>query len=133
MRTSKKGMRKIVFTKKYHPDGSFDEYMSRILFRGYRWYDLYNNKTCACIVMSDSVRTMLSFDATEDMELGCLDAMMALLCGAILDDYYIIASRIIIRGYRWYDLYNNKTYACTVMSDSVRTMLSFAATEHMGL
>ena len=36
MRISKIGMSKIVFTKKYHPDGSFDKYKNRIAFRGDR-------------------------------------------------------------------------------------------------
>ena len=35
------------------------------------------------------------------------------------------------RGDRWYDLYANKTYAGTVMSETVRLMLSVAATEDM--
>ena len=39
MEISKIGMSKIVFTKKYHPDGSFDKYKSRIVFREDRWYD----------------------------------------------------------------------------------------------
>ena len=34
MRSSKIGTSKIVFTKKYHPDGSFNKYKSRIVFRG---------------------------------------------------------------------------------------------------
>ena len=35
------------------------------------------------------------------------------------------------RGDRWYDLYANKTYAGTVMSETVRLMLSVAATENV--
>ena len=55
MKTSKVGMSKIVFTKKYHPDGSFDKYKSRIVFRGDRCYDLYANMTYAGTVMSETV------------------------------------------------------------------------------
>ena len=69
MTISKIGMSKIVFTKKYHPDGSFDKYKSRIVFRGDRWYDLYANKTYAGSVMSETVRLMLSVAATKDMEI----------------------------------------------------------------
>ena len=42
MKLSKVGtMSKLVFTKEYHLDGSFDKYKNRILFRGDRGYDLY--------------------------------------------------------------------------------------------
>ena len=37
--------------------------------------------------------------------------------------------RILLRGDRWYDLYCNKTYAGCVISESVRLLLSVAATE----
>ena len=47
-------MSEIVFTKKYHPDGSFDKYKVRIVFRGDKWYGLYNNKTYASTVMSET-------------------------------------------------------------------------------
>ena len=47
MRTFKVGMSRIVFAKKYHPDVTFDKYKSRIIFRGDRWSDLYNNMTYA--------------------------------------------------------------------------------------
>ena len=59
MKTSGIGMSRCVFTKKYHPDGSFDKYKCRIVFRGDRWYDLYCNKTYAGCVMSESVRLLL--------------------------------------------------------------------------
>ena len=41
------GMSKKVFTKKRNPEGSFNKYKSRIVFRSDRWYDLYNNKAYA--------------------------------------------------------------------------------------
>ena len=83
MKLSKIGMSKIVFTKKYHPDGSFDKYKSRIVFRGDRWYDLYANKIYSGTVMSETVRLMLSVAATEDMEIQSLDVKTAFLYGDV--------------------------------------------------
>ena len=71
-RCLKIGVSKIVFTKKYHPEGRFDKCKSSIVFRGDRWYDLYINKTYAGTVMSETVRAMLSVTAAEDMELAVL-------------------------------------------------------------
>ena len=93
MKTSKIGMSRCVFTKKYHPDGTFDKYKCRIVFRGDRWYDLYCNKTYAGCVMSETVRLMLSVAATEDMEIGCLDVKTAFLYGDVPEDQYIYMRR----------------------------------------
>ena len=93
MKTSKIGMSRCVFTKKYHPDGTFDKYKCRIVFRGDRWYDLYCNKTYAGCVMSETVRLLLSVAATEDMEIGCLDVKTAFLYGDVPDDQYIYMRR----------------------------------------
>ena len=93
MKTSKIGMSRCVFTKKYHPDGTFDKYKCRIVFRGDRWYDLYNNKTYAGCVMSETVRLLLSVAATEDMEIGCLDVKTAFLYGEVPEDQYIYMRR----------------------------------------
>jgi hypothetical protein len=49
------GRSRLIFTKKYNSDGSFDKYKCRLVFRGDRWKDFYNNKTYAGTVMSDSV------------------------------------------------------------------------------
>ena len=93
MKISKVGMSRCVFTKKYHPDGTFDKYKCRVVFRGDRWYDLYSNKTYADCVMSETVRLMLSIAACEDMEIGCLDVKTAFLYGSIPDDQYIYMRR----------------------------------------
>ena len=93
MKTSKIGMSRCVFTKKYHPDGTFDKYKCRIVFRGDRWYDLYCNKTYAGCVMSETVRLLLSVAATDDMEIGCLDVKTAFLYGDVPDDQYIYMRR----------------------------------------
>ena len=53
MKTSCIGISMCVFTGNYHPDGSFDKYKRRIVFRGDRWYALYCNKTYAgCMEVS---------------------------------------------------------------------------------
>ena len=93
MKISKVGMSRCVFTKKYHPDGTFDKYKCRVVFRGDRWYDLYSNKTYAGCVMSETVRLMLSIAACEDMELGCLDVKTAFLYGNVPPDQYIYMRR----------------------------------------
>ena len=90
MKISKIGMSKIVFTKKYHPGGSFDnKYKSREVFRGDRWYDLYANKTYAGRVMSETVRLLLSVAATEDMGIQSLDVKTACIYGDVPEDQYI--------------------------------------------
>ena len=73
--------------KKYHPDGTFDKYKCGVIFRGDRWYDLYNSRTYAGTVMSETVCLMLSIAATEDMEIGCLDVKTTFLY--VPDDQYI--------------------------------------------
>ena len=93
MKISKIGMSKIVFTKKCHPDGSFDKYKSRIVFRGDRWYDLYANKTYAGTVMSETVRLLLSVAATEDMEIQSLYVKTAFLYGDVPEGQYIYMRR----------------------------------------
>ncbi len=39
------GSSKLIFSKKLHPNGSFDKYKCRLVFRGDRWVDFFNNKT----------------------------------------------------------------------------------------
>ena len=89
MKTTKIDMSRCVFTKKYHPDGTFDKYKCCIVFRGDRWYDLYSNKKYAGCMMSESVRPMLSMATIEDMELGCLDVETAFLYEDVPEDQYI--------------------------------------------
>ena len=93
MKISGIGMSRCVFTKKYHPDGSFDKYKCRIVFRGDRWYDLYCNKTYAGCVMSETVRLLLSVAATEDMEVASLDVKTAFLYGLIPITQFIYMRR----------------------------------------
>ena len=86
IKLSKIGGSKFVFTKKYNPDGSFDKYKTRLVFRGERWFDIYNNETYAGTVMSETVRILLSVAATTDMELKCVDVKTVSLFGTIPDD-----------------------------------------------
>ena len=83
MKTSGIGMSWCVFRKKYHPDGSFDKYKWRIVFRGDSWYDLYCNKTYTGCVMPGTVRLLWSVAAAEDMEVPSLDVKTAILYGLI--------------------------------------------------
>ena len=87
------GSCKFVYTKKYHPDGTFDKYKARLVFRGDRWYDLYNNKTYAGTVMSESVRLLLAIAAAEDLELQSADVSSAFLYGDIPENQFIYMKR----------------------------------------
>ena len=42
-------------------------------------------------------------------------------------------ARLVFRGDEWYDIFNNKMYAGTVMSESVRLLLDVAAAEILEL
>jgi len=77
------GNSKFVYTKKFHPDGKFDKYKARLVFRGDKWYDVYNNKTYAGTVMTESVRLLLAIAAAEDLELESADVNSAFLYGEI--------------------------------------------------
>ena len=77
---------KIVFTKKYRPDGSFDKYKSRIVFRDDRLCRLYANKTYAGTVKSETVRLVLSVAATDAMETASMDVKTAYLYGDVPED-----------------------------------------------
>ena len=65
-----------VFTKKNHPDGTFDKYKCRITLRRNRWHDLYCNKTYAGCVMSESIRRMLPVAAAKDMGVVSVDVKL---------------------------------------------------------
>ena len=82
-------MSRIVFTKKYRPDGTFDEYKSRIVFRGDRLYDFYNIKTYAGTFMPEMVRAMLSVAVWEDMGRRCQNVKVDFLYGTFPEDQYI--------------------------------------------
>jgi hypothetical protein len=50
------GSSKLIFSKKLHPDGTFDKYKCILVFRGDRWVDFFNNKTFPGTVGSETVR-----------------------------------------------------------------------------
>jgi len=77
MNKSLLGTSKFVYAKKFHPDGTFDKYKARLVFRGDKWYDVYNNKTYAGTVMTESVRLLLAVAAAEDLELESADVNSA--------------------------------------------------------
>ena len=87
------GSCKFVYTKKYHPDGTFDKYKARLVFRGDKWYDVYNNQTYAGTVMSESVRLLLAVAAAEDLELQSADVSSAFLYGEIPEEQFIYMKR----------------------------------------
>ena len=39
------GPSKMLYAKKYHPDGSFNKFKACRVFRGDKWYNLYQKKT----------------------------------------------------------------------------------------
>ena len=87
------GCSKLVYDKKYHPDGTFDKYKARLVFRGDKWYDQYHNKTYAGTVMSESVRMLLAIAAAQDLELQSADVRSAFLYGEIPDNQFIYMRR----------------------------------------
>ena len=93
IKTSKVGMSKCVFTKKYYPDGIFDKYKCQKAFRCDRRYDLCHNKIYVGCVMSETVRAMLTVTTAEDMEIGSLDVTTAFLYSAVPDDHYLYMRR----------------------------------------
>ena len=62
-------------------------------FRGDKWYDIYNNKTYAGTVMTESVRLLLAVAAAEDLELESADVNSAFLYGEIPSTQWIYMRR----------------------------------------
>eukprot|EP00607_Mallomonas_marina_P008932 CAMPEP_0182421592 /NCGR_PEP_ID=MMETSP1167-20130531/6995_1 /TAXON_ID=2988 /ORGANISM="Mallomonas Sp, Strain CCMP3275" /LENGTH=545 /DNA_ID=CAMNT_0024598843 /DNA_START=210 /DNA_END=1847 /DNA_ORIENTATION=+ len=87
------GSSKMVFSKKYHPDGTFDKYKVRLVFRGDRWIDQYDNKTYAGTPRSESVRLLLAIAAAKKMVLASADVKTAFLNSPIPPDQYIYMRR----------------------------------------
>ena len=73
------GLSKVIFSKKYRADGTFEKHKCRIVFRGDRWYGHYHNKTYAGTVMSESVKLAIAVGASEDMEFANADIATAFL------------------------------------------------------
>ena len=64
MKISKIIISNIALAKKTHPDGNFDKFKSRNMFRDDRWHDLYANRSHAGPAMSKTVQLVLSVAAT---------------------------------------------------------------------
>jgi hypothetical protein len=64
-----------------------------LVFRGDKWYDVYNNKTYAGTVMTESVRLLLAVAAAEDLELESADVNSAFLYGEIPSTQWIYMRR----------------------------------------
>ena len=79
----KVGSSKLIFSKKLHPDGSFDKYKCRLVFRGDRWVDFFNNKTYSGTVRSETVRLLFSILAETNYEFQSADVRTAFLYGEV--------------------------------------------------
>ena len=89
----KVGSSKLIFSKKLHPDGSFDKYKCRLVFRGDRWVDFFNNKTYSGTVRSETVRLLFSILAETDYEFQSADVRTAFLYGEVPANQDIYMSR----------------------------------------
>ena len=87
------GSSKLIFSKKLHPDGSFDKYKCRLVFRGDRWVDFFNNKTYSGTVRSETVRLLFSILAETDYEFQSADVRTAFLYGEVPANQDIYMSR----------------------------------------
>ena len=87
------GSSKLVFSKKLHPDGTFDKYKCRLVFRGDRWVDFFNNKTYSGTVRSETVRLLFSILAETDYEFQSADVRTAFLYGEVPANQDIYMSR----------------------------------------
>jgi hypothetical protein len=89
----KVGLSKLIFSKKLHPDGSFDKYKCRLVFRGDRWVDFFNNKTYSGTVRSETVRLLFSILAETDYKFQSADVRTAFLYGEVPANQDIYMSR----------------------------------------
>jgi hypothetical protein len=62
----------ILWDIKYKPDGSFDKYKCRIVFRGDKWTNIHNLDTYASSADLKGFLIFLSLAATMDYDLGHL-------------------------------------------------------------
>ncbi len=77
------GSSKLIFSKKIHPDGTFDKHKCRLVFRGDRWVDFFKNKTYSRTVRSETVRLLFSILAETDYEFQSADVRTAFLYGEV--------------------------------------------------
>jgi hypothetical protein len=71
----------LIFDKKFKPDGSFDKFKCRMVFRGDRWINKDNLSVYSTGVHIDALMLFLAIVATEDLDLWKLDVKTAFLYG----------------------------------------------------
>ena len=71
----------ILFSKKMKPDGTFDKYKCRIVFRGDRWNNVNHLSTHSSSMDTDALKLLLATAATEDLDIFSTDVKTAFLHG----------------------------------------------------
>jgi hypothetical protein len=75
----------MIFTKKFYPDGTFEKYKCRIVFRGDRWTNLLHHSTYSSSMDDDAFKLLLATAATEDLDIFSVDVKTAFLYGTFPD------------------------------------------------
>ena len=76
----------LIFDKKYRPDGTFEKYKCRMVFRGDRWKNKLNLPLSATGVHIDALLIFLAVVAAEDLDLWKSDVKTAFLYGRFDSD-----------------------------------------------
>jgi len=71
----------LIFDKKFKPDGTFEKFKCRMVFRGDRWINKDNLSVYSTGVHIDALMLFLAIVATEDLDLWKLDVKTAFLYG----------------------------------------------------
>jgi hypothetical protein len=67
----------LIFDKKFKPDGTFEKFKCRMVFRGDRWINKDNLSVYSTGVHIDALMLFLAIVATEDLDLWKLDVKTA--------------------------------------------------------
>mmetsp|Transcript_8391 Transcript_8391/g.8562 ORF Transcript_8391/g.8562 Transcript_8391/m.8562 type:complete len:430 (-) Transcript_8391:3519-4808(-) len=73
------GNSKLIFSRKYDTAGNFLKYKCRVVFRGDRWIDHFNNKTYSGTVKSESVKLLLALAAAKGLTISTTNVKTAFL------------------------------------------------------
>ena len=71
----------LLFDKKFRPDGTFEKYKCRMVFRGDRWINTDNYPKYASSVDNDSMFLLLAMAVSEDLDIWKTDIKTAFLHG----------------------------------------------------